>query len=485
MGFLLTDAYMRNFTGALDASCVQSTKTALQTYMYSDATCYAGQVVSVVSDSTPANNGIYLIVTNPSFKSSAAKSASNSPFKAVPYVSSEGNALNDLAGVFQFQGVLPYGDNMISAKVKKGYAWVVRTNSGYQFSPGNVVSYGCLDEWVKLESGDVVICTEGDNERSFRDCEFEDFTVVNKNIEHSVSTSSTQTTDGEIVLYHGTNGEKIKGSGQTFDALKNECHNLGFATGTLDVENGGTGATTLAGAKAALGITALEETLSNFNPSGGNADSAAKLTTARSIAFSHPVLGSLSEYSANTFDGSKNMTALAIDGVYTGTGIPSAVTSKFAGWTYPGDALTFDAVARDYIKGWQIASGSACELLFKQLQRFLKVYVNGNTPVMLRQITDTIFVGETVYNNCRSIVSIFTDTNNGIKNAYLTITNLINVMYTPDNFSSMIQGIEQSFADLSPIFPVGTEFMNPASGTKFIYNGYAVNDNQFYLNAWL
>ena len=107
MAFLLTDAYSRNYTGALDASCVHSTLSALQTYMYSDATCYAGQIVAVTSDSTAANNGLYLIVTNPNFKSGSAKSASNSPFLANLYASSSSlsDAVNNMAGVLKFQGV--------------------------------------------------------------------------------------------------------------------------------------------------------------------------------------------------------------------------------------------------------------------------------------------------------------------------------------------------------------------------------------------
>ena len=487
MGFLLTDAYMRNFTGALDASCVQSTKAALQTYMYSDATCYAGQVVAVVSDTTAANNGLYLITTNPNFKSGTAKSATNSPFNAVQYSSAAAveTAITNMAGVLKFMGVLPSGSTMTNTICKKGYAWLVTTETGAALpNNGGNASYCFFDENTTLEAGDLVICISGDTERSFLSSNYSEFAVINKNIARSVSSSSDSTTDAEIVVYDGTDGRKVKKGGQTLAALKSECKNLANATGTLPISKGGTGATTLAGAKTALGIDALETALQNLTGGGSSAASASKLATARSLAFNHPVLGSLGEFKNNTFDGSKNMTALAIDGVYTGSGIPATITTNFPGWAIVGTAITMTDASREHVTAIELASGSSCGSLFNQLKRFHRVYVNGSIPVDLRQISDTQFVGEATINGKECLVCIFQHNHSGGYYVEQYILPKKGTMLTDSTFQYIIEGLENNIGILTGVLPIGTEFVNTATGTTYIYSGYEDGQNRFIKMGW-
>lgn len=487
MGFLLTDAYMRNFTGALDASCVQSTKAALQTYMYSDATCYAGQVVAVVSDTTAAYNGLYLITTNPNFKSGTAKSASNSPFNAVQYSSAAAveTAITNMAGVLKFMGVLPSGSSLTNTMCKKGYAWLVTTETGAALpNNGGNASYCFFDENTTLEVGDLVICISGDTERSFLSSNYSEFAVINKNIARSVSSSSDSTTDAEIVVYDGTDGRKVKKGGQTLAALKSECKNLANATGTLPISKGGTGATTLAGAKTALGIDTLETALQNLTGGGSSAASATKLATARSLAFNHPVLGSLSEYKSNTFDGSKNMAALAIDGVYTGTSIPTEITTNFAEWAYAGTAYTLSDTIREYVKVSSLATGSGCGTICKQLSRFNKAYIDGSNPIALKQLSGSLFVGETLVSGKPYLVSFCVLTVSGTSTVMQILIEMSPSSLDSTNFPAIMDELEHEFGNLGNIFPVGTKFVNPATGTTYIYNGYASNSNKFTANTW-
>lgn len=487
MAFLLTDAYSRNYTGALDASCVHSTLAALQTYMYSDATCYAGQIVAVTSDSTAANNGLYLIVANASFKSGSAKSASNSPFKATQYASATtlSDAVNNMAGVLKFQGVLPSGSTMTNTMCKKGYAWLVTTETGAALpNNGGNASYCFFDENTTLEVGDLVICISGDTERSFLSSNYSEFAVINKNIARSVSSSSDSTTDAEIVVYDGTDGRKVKKGGQTLSALKSECKNLANATGTLPISKGGTGATTLAGAKTALGIDTLETALQNLTGGGSSAASATKLATARSLAYNHPVLGSVGEYKNNTFDGSKNMTALAIDGVYTGSGIPSAITTNFPGWAIAGTAITMTDASREYVTAIELTSGSGCGSLFNQFKRFRRVYVNGSIPVDLRQVTDTQFVGEATINGKECLVCIFQREQGGGYYVDQYIMPKKGTMFSDTVFQHIIEGLEYNLGILTSVLPIGTEFVNTATGTTYIYNGYEDGQNRFIKMGW-
>lgn len=487
MAFLLTDAYSRNYTGALDASCVHSTLAALQTYMYSDATCYAGQIVAVTSDSTAANNGLYLIVANPSFKSGSAKSASNSPFKATQYASAStlSDAVNNMAGVLKFQGVLPSGSTMTNTMCKKGYAWLVTTETGAALpNNGGTASYCFFDENTTLEAGDLVICISGDTERSFLSSNYSEFAVINKNIARSVSSSSDSTTDAEIVVYDGTDGRKVKKGGQTLAALKSECKNLANATGTLPISKGGTGATTLAGAKTALGIDTLETALQNLTGGGSSAASATKLATARSLAFNHPVLGSLGEFKNNTFDGSKNMTALAIDGVYTGSGIPSAITTNFPGWAFAGNAITMTDASREYVTAIELTSGSSCGSLFNQIKRFRRVYVNGSIPVDLRQVTETQFVGEATISGKECLVCIFQREQGGGYYVDQYIMPKKGTMFSDTVFQHIIEGLEYNLGILTSVLPIGTEFVNTATGTTYIYSGYEDGQNRFIKMGW-
>ena len=487
MAFLLTDAYSRNYTGALDASCVHSTLSALQTYMYSDATCYAGQIVAVTSDSTAANNGLYLIVTNPNFKSGSAKSASNSPFLANLYASSSSlsDAVNNMAGVLKFQGVLPSGSTMTSTKCKKGYAWLVTTETGAALpNNGGNASYCFFDENTTLEAGDLVICISGDTERTFLNSNYSEFAVINKNIARSVSSSSDSTTDAEIVVYDGTDGRKIKKGGQTLSALKSECKNLANATGTLSIAHGGTGATTLAGAKTALGIDTLETALQNLTGGGSSAASATKLATARSLAFNHPTLGALSEYKNNTFDGSKNMTALAIDGMYTGSSIPTEITTNFAEWAHAGTAYTVSDTIRDYVKVLSLETGSGCGTICKQLSRFNKAYIDGSNPIALKQLNGSLFIGETLVSGKPYLVSFCVLTVSGTSTAMQILIEKTGTSMAKTTFQSIMSELEQKFGNLSNIFPIGTQFVNPDNGTTYIYDGYASSSNKFTANTW-
>lgn len=486
MGFLLTDAYMRNFTGALDASCVQSTKAALQTYMYSDATCYAGQIVAVVSDTTAANNGLYLITANASFKSGTAKSATNSPFVATQYSSAAAveTAITNMAGVLKFMGVFPDGSTLASSKAKKGYAWLVTTDSGTERSNG-VISYGFFDTaGIKLEAGDLVICIDGDTEFSLVNASADKFAVINKNIERSVSSNATAPADAELVVFDGTTGKQVKGGSQTLASLKSECKNLANATGTLPISKGGTGATTLAGAKTALGIDALETALQNLTGGGSSAASATKLATARSLAYNHPVLGSLGEYKNNTFDGSKNMTALAIDGIYTGSGIPATITTNFPGWAIVGTAITMTDASREHVTAIELTSGSGCGSLLNQIKRFRRVYVNGSIPVELRQITDTQFVGEATINGKECLVCIFQHEYGGGYYVEQYILPKKGTMLTDSTFQYIIEGLENNIGILTSVLPIGTEFVNTATGTTYIYNGYEDGANRFIKMGW-
>ena len=488
MAFLLTDAYSRNYTGALDASCVHGTLAALQTYMYSDATCYAGQIVAVTSDSTAANNGLYLIVTNPNFKSGSAKSASNSPFKATLYASATNlsDAVNNMAGVLKFQGVLPSGSTMTNTMCKKGYAWLVTTETGAALpNNGGNASYCFFDENTTLEAGDLVICISGDTERSFLSSNYSEFAVINKNIARSVSSSSNSTTDAEIVVYDGTDGRKVKKGGQTLSALKSECKNLANATGTLPISKGGTGATTLAGAKTALGIDTLETALQNLTGGGSTAASATKLATARSLAFNHPTLGSLSEYKNNTFDGSKSMAALAIDGIYTGSSIPSVITTNFAEWAHAGTAITMSDASREHVTAIRLESGSACGSLAKQLTRFHKAYVgDGAWPVDLVQVSTTTFIGKFNYNGKHCMLCIFQHTSGSDTVIDQYIFPIADSCLTSSTFTNIIQGIEANVSDLSQMMPIGTEFTYTTTGTKYIFAGCIGHINKFTANTW-
>lgn len=491
MAFLLTDAYSRNYTGALDASCVHSTLAALQTYMYSDATCYAGQIVAVTSDTTAANNGLYLISTNPNFKSGSAKSASNSPFNAVQYSSAAAvdTAIANMAGVLKFMGVLPNGSTLSTTKVKKGYAWLVTTDTGGKLTDGNTVSYGKFDTaGVKLEAGDLVICINGDTEKSMSsitDAEFPSyFAVINKNIDGSVSSSVSTSTDAELVAFDGTSGRQIKGAGQTLSSLKSECKNLANATGTLSVAHGGTGATTVAGAKTAFGIDTLETDVANIKNGTTAAGKATKLATARSLVYKHPTLGNLNEYSANTFDGSKNMEALAIDGIYTGTGIPTAVATAFPDWIYAGDRITVTDGVREYITALELTSGSSCMTITAQLQRFCKVYVNGTVPVALKQIKDTQYVGETVINGKRTLVCVFLNETNGDSAFKLFMIDIDSAVSSQEVFENIFLAVEHEVDDLSDMLPIAYQFVNAHTGTRFIYTGYIGGINKFAVDKW-
>lgn len=481
MGFLLTDAYMRNYTGALDASSVHSTLSALRTYMYSDATCYAGQIVAVVEDSEIASNGLYLITSNSRYDSGVAKSVDNSPFTAVQYSSAAAvdTAIANMAGVLKFMGVLPTGTKLNATKFKKGYAWLVTADSG-----GSTL-YGIFDTAkVTLESGDLVICINGDTEKAFSTLTAADlptyFVVINKNIDRSITSTATTSTDAELVQFDGTDGKKVKGAGQTLASLKSECKNLANATGTLSVAHGGTGQTTTAGVKTAFGIDTLETDVANIKNGSTAAGKADKLTNSRSLAYNHPTLGALSEYSGNSFDGSSNMAALAIDGVYTGANIPTTISTKFSNWAYTGTNVSLPTSAQAYVRALQVVSGSSCYTIRKQLERFLKVYIDGTQPVALMKVGDDRFIGEAVLNNRKCLVSIYED--DGI--IYLFITDLVNDSYTESNFKNMMVAVETYVADLSKLFPVGTEFVNTSNGTTYIYKGYTSNRNQFVANTW-
>lgn len=486
MAFLLTSAYARNFQGALDASCVHSTKAALTTYMYADATCYAGQVVAVTGDSTAANNGLYLIVTNSAYNSAQAKSASNSPFKALQYSTSASvdSAIANMAGVLKFQGELPNGSALSVTKFKKGYSWLVTTDTGTELSNGTV-SYGAFDTaGVNLESGDLVICISGDTEVQFSKITAAQvstyFAVINKNIERSVSSESPTAADGELAVFNGySKGTAIKSGGQTLDSLKSECKNLANATGTLPIAKGGTGVTDLSAAKSQFGVAALEVDMANIKSGITAAGKATKLANARSLAYNHPLLGTLGEYSGNTFDGSANMAALAVDGYYTGSGIPDTITAKFAAWANEGSAVTVPDNARGNLTLLELATGSSCIDVEKRLQRFSRAYVEGAVPVSLKQVSRTHFVGEYFSNGVKHLACFFVQ-----DNTFYLATMLLEGTFTEDAFKAYIEALEALFADLSVVFPVGTTFRNTSTGTAYVFSGCIGHINKFAAEKW-
>ncbi|MCQ2197609.1 MAG: hypothetical protein MJZ60_08835 [Bacteroidaceae bacterium] len=447
MAFLLTDAYARNFQGATDASCVQSTMAALQTYMYSDATCYAGQIVAVTADTAADNNGIFLIEKNTKFNAAQAKSSTNSPFIATKYAASSSMAesLKNMTGLLQFKGVLPNGSSLSSTKVKKGYSWLVTADSGSAGASG-AISYGVLDA-MTLEAGDLVVCISGDSEISFSTITAQNvenyFAVINKNIKRSVSSEATSSTDGEIVAFSGTDGKSVKGTGMTLAQLKAECQNATTAT------------------------------------------SATKLATARSISFFHPVHGNVGEYKLNTFDGSKNMAAYEVDGIYVGSGTPSAVTTNFPGWVYPGTAVTLQSAGAAYCTVLDIETGSSIATLKKQLARFCAMHLNGGDRIHLTPRGDGSYHGFfTNAANTPMFVSLFQRTVSGAAVYSMVLMPLAFASIAESTFKAVIDDLEHELGNISGIMPLGTEFTDMGTGTAYVYAGEQNNQAQFICMQW-
>lgn len=127
---------------------------------------------------------------------------------------------------------------------------------------------------------------------------------------------------------------------------KAHTHSSSDLTGTVPVDKGGTGAVTAEAARENLEITPANI---GALPAGGKAasattaDSAAKLTTARTISLSGDMTGTTS------FDGSEDKSiaaTLAASGVTAGSYGPSANATPAAGATFSVPQLTVDAKGR-------------------------------------------------------------------------------------------------------------------------------------------
>lgn len=238
----------------LDYDSIFDTEGALTTYL-GTTKAYAGQIVAVTSGEA---GSVYVI----------GESGSGLVAYKIPDLSQVtsliGTAIAGLEGALQLVDSAP--STAFTAALtshKKGMTFVVTTAGTYV---GNV-----------CELGDTIICKATGTVASDAD-----WFVVQKNIDGAV-TGPASSISGRIATFDGTTGKKIVDGGKTIAEVLAEAKNLANATGTLAIANGGTGQSTLAGAKSTLGVTALETRATALEGGTTPAGKATQLASGRYI----------------------------------------------------------------------------------------------------------------------------------------------------------------------------------------------------------
>lgn len=311
---------------------------------------HPGQLISVTDDPTAGNNGLYIISGSASARTSTQILNKVQVTELINSLISAG--LGNLSGALVYKGLANTSNTVWTNAVtnhKTGWTFIVSV-------AGTYVGQKC-------EVGDMLICNaDGTSSNNVH------WNVLQTNIDGAVISAVTSSTDSEIVVFSGTSGKQIKGSGKTLIQILQEARNLSLMEGVLPIGKGGTGQTTVQGVKDAFGVTAAEEEIEKIKEGTTKVNASAtadKLSSVRCI-------------DGINFDGSGNVTHF---GTCTTEGNVAAKVTTVSNYVlYPGGSVKVKFTNANTVANPTLSiSGTGAKPIFYKGAAIPAGYLKGET----------------------------------------------------------------------------------------------------------
>lgn len=363
--------YKRTGGFPLVAEDVKETLADLTAYLSNaNENHYNGQLIAVTNDTTNENNGLYIV------SGTAENRFATQILDKVRIEEVVEGAVGGLTGAMVLKGNVPSTEwTVAQTNHEAGWTFVVTT-------AGTYVGEVC-------EAGDTIIC-----KTSGKAANNGDWFVVQKNVDGAV-VGPGSAAEAEVAVFDGPTGKRIKSGGKTLAQVLSEAKALSNATGTLGVEHGGTGATTLGGAKENLGITALEDEVSDLKDGTIPAKKAESLSTPRDIdGVDFDGTGDVSHFVTCSQEGGLSAVTVSLPGFKLKEG--SRVSIFFENPITLNSGCTLD-VSGTGAKPIEIADGEGIPESYRNIGYHVVEFVYNGTSYLFTSFNkDTVELGNTV-----------------------------------------------------------------------------------------